>query len=262
MRCAFRLLDTKCIYTRQRLLFWHLLQFIPAECPYHSRHALIDYQKLSCKPCGSKPIARHIPMLRLIFSLSVLVTISGCMSIPFTTLFKLSSFTREDLIHLRPEIVGAAIELPEQVKLDEDSVELRVEIHFADSSTDAKPILESHSALAVRDKGRLVTAQLPRADNGRRWYLLYMEPDQLSTFRQFQDSFSRLLAIHGESLVFRIYVFNDFIDRHTLEAPFDISIWLNLDKPEDWFPLTENFTIDPADFPIPDEPLTTVHEST
>lgn len=183
--------------------------------------------------------------MKRLSGVALVVLLAGCASIPFSTIWKMSSFSREDLAIIDPAIIGAAVELPENIPLDRDNVALRIEVF--EQENNAAPVLEVKANLETQRTGRDVHPQLPLSANNRNWHLLELDAEGITAFREFQREFSKLIERHDDKLTFRISVYGGFGKALERDEPFEASVWLDLDQPDDWFTLIDRHQFDPRE---------------
>jgi hypothetical protein len=127
-------------------------------------------------------------MIKRSLALVLVVTITGCASVPLSTMWRLRNFTPQDVAILDPEDIGVAVQLPDELTLDEDRVTFNIQL-FRKADDDRELALEERADLETVEVGQRVITPVPAARDGRHWHVLKLSEEALASFRRFQMQF-------------------------------------------------------------------------
>jgi len=173
---------------------------------------------------------------RILAISAVLTLFSACASIPFSTLWKLRSFNGNDLKTLKPEDIRIVVKLPDRIKLEPDKTTLNVTLTPKDKN---QTVIHETGGLMLLSQGRSVPADVPAAHQGETWYLMKLNQESISSFKQFQQQLEPDMKQHYKSLSFRVDVKlskDSLIEAQRLR----ITIWLRMTKEQGYFELLDN----------------------
>jgi hypothetical protein len=176
-----------------------------------------------------------IDMIRrvTVFAAAMLLFVAGCTGVPLSTMWKMRGFDAADFAQLDPAAVRAAIQLPEDLAVAADSVQLDVTLGRGEGA--------SHHAIPLREiaSGRTV-AGLPAAKPGLTWRLLDVAPENLDDFRALQAAMGSRAAAPGDTTSGKgltISVGCRFEEAPDLADAIPVEIRLQLDESEGLFTL-------------------------
>jgi hypothetical protein len=173
--------------------------------------------------------------------------LSACASIPLTTMWKLRSFSAQDLKALNPADIRVVVKAPEQLRFEPNQTTL--DVNLTPRETQEK-ILHEHANLVLLKQGRFVPADVPVAQSGYALYLMKLSPQGLKSFQDFQQRLDPDVEHHYESINFdaKVQFGNDSIadSNH-----FKLTVWLRLKQEGGYFALLDDVPLtykkEPAD---------------
>ncbi|GAA4887448.1 hypothetical protein [Ferrimonas pelagia] len=169
--------------------------------------------------------------------------LSGCMSIPISTLVKMASFDREAFLALEPEAIAMRITLDKPAPLDLSETRLE----FTAVMTDGMERLFPGSVEQQDYRQFEVDAGwFSRGTEPRYQYFLVLDEQGQEAIRTFQRLLAEEDVVSGQ---FRV----NLQPSKALKEPMTATMELQFDQQSGFFTLLDEATIDPKDYLDPDE---------
>lgn len=186
---------------------------------------------------GKFMAGRNVGTAGRAFLLVVLILLlEACASVPLTTMWKLRSYSVQDLQTLNPADIRVAVKLPVKPKLEPNQTMLDVTLTPKDRKQEA---VHEHAQLMLLDQGRFVPANVPVARNGEIWYLMKLDPAGLKSFQDFQQRLGPDAEARYDSFEFNATI--QFADQSIpVGTQIELSVWLRLAKDDDYFALLKD----------------------
>lgn len=180
---------------------------------------------------------RHtIDGIRTILLTLFAMLLSACTSIPLSTMWKLRSFSGNDLKALNPADIRLVLELPDSLKFEPDKTTLDVDL--TPENAGEKELRERAKLMLVK-QGRFVPADVPVAEQGQNLYLMKLDADGLKTFQDFQQRLDPDVEQHYKAVNFNASI--QFAnDTATGDTRFKTTVWLRMKRDQGYFALLKD----------------------
>lgn len=143
---------------------------------------------------------------------------------------------------LDPAGLGVAVQMPDELALDDELVTFNIELFRRDDDED-QLVLEERASLETVEIGQQVITPLAAASVGRHWHVLRLPLEAQESFRQFQRNFDTFWNEEGEKH-FRVTVNPKFANEDSLTGSHRITVALKLDDEDGWFMMFRNAKFD------------------
>ncbi len=164
----------------------------------------------------------------------VVFFLSGCASIPLSTMLKFSSFQKGDFVALEPTDIKAKIIIDQPVEIDIDKVDLGLELETDQGSR----IYQFPLALIERRSIPAKEGWLA-ADEAKTEYTFNLSAESVKNFQEVQQ-----LLTKSSGGKFAFSVNSGFESLPTDLRSVNLSILLKLENNEDFVPIFEDATIE------------------
>lgn len=169
--------------------------------------------------------------------------VSGCVSIPLSTMWRLSQFTADDLANLDPAGLGVAVDLPDALSLDSARTALKIDLYRETETGEEDTLLAEIARLTTVETGRQVITPLRPASDGRHWHVMRLDSEAQASFRRFQHGFQKRWS-PDDGKYFRLVVNPHFSGEDSLTGAHEITVALRLDPADGWFVLLDEAEMD------------------
>lgn len=173
---------------------------------------------------------------RGILLITFIVLLSACASIPMSTMWKLRSFSGNDLKTLNPADIRVVVKVPDVLKFEPDQTNLDLTLTPEDTK---QKVLHEQGKLVLVKQGRFVPADVPVAEPGETLYLMKLDPGGLESFRAFQQRLDPDVEQHYKAANFSANI--RFANEAAVNnAGFQITVWLRLQRDQGYFALLKD----------------------
>lgn len=168
-----------------------------------------------------------------LLSFFIVFLMSGCASIPLSTMMKFSSFQMSDFVALQPEDIKAKIIIDEPVKIDIEKVDLSLELET-----------EQYNKMYKFPLSLIETKDIPAKtgwfgdDEAKTEYTFNLSSESVQNFQEVQQ----LLSTHSTG-TFGLSVNSGFESLPSDLESVNLSILLKLASDDDFTPIFEDATI-------------------
>lgn len=169
-----------------------------------------------------------------VFSFLMVFVVSGCASIPLTTMMKFSTFQKSDFVSLEPEDIKARLIIDQPVEIDIEKVNLGLEVESQQVNRVYKFPLSLLETRAIPAKEGWLAS-----DEAKTEYTFELNQESVLNFRDVQQ-----LLKNDKEGKFGFSVDTGFESVPPDLEKINLSILLKLDSTEDFVPIFEDATLD------------------
>jgi hypothetical protein len=173
--------------------------------------------------------------LKLSWLALAVVAVTGCLSVPVSTMWKLARFDRAALLAIDPKDLRAAALIDQRAPMKDVTMKVTL------APKDGKPV--DYQVLLTEPVNR--DARLPAAPKGRRWEIFALTPDGQRDFLHMRENALKLPA--GSSLTLALSAREGNVPPE-LTRSFPLRLDLMLDAKEGWFTVLKDTELDLASY--------------
>ena len=188
-------------------------------------------------PHMSAPVIGKLAITRMfkvkLFCFLVVFILSGCASIPLSTMLKFSSFEKSDFVALEPADIKAKIILDQPVEIDIEKVQLGLEVGTEQGSRSYKFPLSLLERRAIPAKEGWFDS-----DEAKTEYTFNLSSESVKNFKEVQQ-----LLTNKSGGKFGFSVSSGFENLPNDVQSVNLSILLKLQNHDDFVPIFDDATI-------------------
>ena len=182
-----------------------------------------------------------------VLAVSSALFLSACLSIPISTVYKLSKLSEADITNLDPTQIRAAVEVPENVTVDSSKITIELKL----TSPKTKDVNPNDGIWPVQlvSSGRYLPIAIRPSEAGRKLYLYKLTPEAEAHLA----SVLAMVKAHpepGSSVQISISLNGAFVAPPGTKS-FAASAWLQLRSVDGPLLLIDDRTIDAAEIHKP-----------
>lgn len=164
--------------------------------------------------------------------------LAGCLSIPISTLYKLSTMSDEDVLAMNPAELRAAVELPDDVPVDPK----KIVVGFCFVKDDNDPVgIGGRWPVQQIASGRYVAAGLPTAPVGRTQYLFRASDEAQAKLNTILATARADRKAYGKA---KIDIRLDAGDAPAAIKSYRTSGWFLISPRQGYLKLLDDYTVD------------------
>ena len=169
-----------------------------------------------------------------LFCFFIVFIVSGCASIPLSTMLKFSSYQKSDFVAIKPADIRAKIILDQPIEIDIEKVELGLEVETEQGDRVFKFPLSLLERRAIPAKEGWFAF-----DEAKNEYTLNLSAESVQNFQEVQQL---LTNTNGGNFVFSV---NSGFDNLPADIQsFNFSILLKLQNDDEFVPIFEDATVE------------------